>query len=114
MDGRLPYRGANINQREGLQVIEAVGLSIAVPRILHLLSEDLSGVTVSRSVKIGYSLRPLRRGKAASLARGVIASVISNAEHNGRWSMLAMDELSISKDVLRDYLAHGTACCSLS
>ena len=89
-----------------VKVVEATDLSIAVPHILHLLlSGDLSGV--SRSVETGHSLRPLRNGNAASLARGIIASIISNAEHNERWSTLAMDELGISKDDLRDYLAHG-------
>jgi Family of unknown function (DUF6535) len=88
-----------------MRVIEAADLSIAVPHILHLLSGDLS--EVSRSFEIGHSLRPLRNGNAASLARGIIASIISNAERNGRWSTLAMDELGISRDVLRDYLAHG-------
>ena len=88
-----------------VRVIEAADLSIAVPHILHLLSGDLS--EVSRSVETGHSLRPLRTGNAASLARGIIASIISDAERNDRWAMLAMDELSISRDVLRNYLAHG-------
>jgi hypothetical protein len=88
-----------------VRVIEAADLSIAVPHILHLLSGDLS--EVSRSVKFGLALRPLRNGNAASLARGIIAGIISNAERNDCWSVLAMDELGISRDVLRDYLAHG-------
>jgi Family of unknown function (DUF6535) len=52
-----------------VRVIEAADLSIAVPHILHLFSGDLS--EVSRSVKFGLSLRPLRNGNAASLARGI-------------------------------------------
>jgi hypothetical protein len=88
-----------------VKVIEAADLSIAVPHILHFLSGDLG--EVSRSVETGHSLRPLRNGNAASLARGIIASIISDADRNDRWSMLAMDELAISRDVLRNYLAHG-------
>ena len=86
-----------------VRVIEAADLSIAVPHILHLLSGDLSGV--SRSVETGHSLRSLRNGNAASLARGIIARIISNAERDDRWSMLAMDELGISGD----HLAHGNS-----
>ena len=88
-----------------VRVVEAADLFVAVPQILHLLSGDLS--EVSRSVEIGHSLRHLRNGSAASLARGIIAHIISDAERNDRWSALAMDELGISRDVLRDYLAHG-------
>jgi hypothetical protein len=88
-----------------VRVVEAADLSIAVPQILHLLFGDLSDV--SRSVEIGHSLRPLRNGSAASLARGIIARIISDAERNDRWSTLAMDELGISWDDLRDYRAHG-------
>ena len=88
-----------------VRLIETADLSIAVPHILHLFYGDLSGV--SRSVETGHSLRRLRNGNAASLARGIISNIISDAERNERWSMLAMDELGISKDVLRDYLAHG-------
>jgi hypothetical protein len=88
-----------------VRVIEAADLSIAVPHILHLLFGDLS--EVSRSVEVGHSLRPLRNGNVASLARGIIAGIISDAERNDRWSMLAMDELGISRDVLWGYLAYG-------
>jgi hypothetical protein len=86
-------------------VIGAADLSIAVPHIFHLLSGDFS--EVSRSVETGHSLRPLRNGNAASLVRGIIASIISDAERNDRWAILAIDELGISGDVLRNYLAHG-------
>jgi hypothetical protein len=88
-----------------MKVIEAAGLSIAVPQILHLFSVDLSGA--SQSVEIGHTLGILRSGKTASLSRGVVASIISNAERNDRWFALAMDQLGISRDVLRGYLAHG-------
>ena len=88
-----------------VKVIEAADLSVAVPHILRLFSGDLS--EVPRLFKIGRLLRPLRNGNAAPLARGIIASIVSNAERNDRWSMLTMDELGISEDVLRDYLAHG-------
>jgi hypothetical protein len=88
-----------------MKVIEAAELSIAVPQILHLFSVDLSGT--SQSVEIGHILGILRNGKTASLSRGVVASIISNAERNDRWFALAMDQLGISRDVLRGYLAHG-------
>jgi hypothetical protein len=88
-----------------VRVIEAADLSIAVPQILHLLFGDLDGVL--RSVEIGHCWRTFRNGSVASLSRGIIAGIISNAERNDRWFMLAMDELGISEGVLRDYLAHG-------
>jgi hypothetical protein len=38
----------------------------------------------------------------------IIARIISiNEERNKRWSTLVMDELGISEDTLRHYLAHG-------
>jgi hypothetical protein len=88
-----------------MRLIEAAELSIAVPQILHLFSVDLDGA--SQSVEIGHTLRILRNGKTASLSRGVVASIISNAERNDRWFALAVDELGISRGVLRGYLAHG-------
>jgi hypothetical protein len=90
-----------------VRVIKAADLSIAVPRILQLFRGDLG--EVSRSVETGHSLRPLCNGNAASLARGIIASIISDADRNERWSTLVMDELGISGDVLRRYLAHGNS-----
>ena len=88
-----------------VRVIEAAELSITIPHILHLLSGKLS--EVSRSIEKGHSLRPLYNGNSASLVRGIIASVISSTERNDRWFSLVMDELGISGDVLRGYLAHG-------
>jgi hypothetical protein len=87
-----------------MRVIEATDLSIAVPQILHLFSGNLRGGL--RMVEIGQSLP--RNGSAASLARGIVASIISiNDEHDERWFTLAMDELGISRDVLRRYVDHG-------
>jgi hypothetical protein len=89
-----------------IRAIEAADLPIAVPRILHLFSGDRKGV--SRSAEIGHSLGILRNGNAASLARGMIAGIISiNDERDERWFTLAMDELGVSEDVLRHYLDHG-------
>ena len=91
-----------------MRVIEAADLSIAVPRILQLFSGDLTGV--SRSVEIAHSLGVLRNGNAASLARGIITSIIAiNDKHDERWSTLAMDELDISEGVLQQYLANGNS-----
>jgi hypothetical protein len=58
-------------------------------------------------VEICHTLGILRNGKTASLSRGVVASIISNAERNDHWSALAMEELGDSRDVLRDYLTYG-------
>jgi hypothetical protein len=88
-----------------ISVIEATELFITVPPILHLFSVDLGGA--SPSVEIGHTLGVLRNGKTASLSRGVVASIISNSERNDRWFALVVDELGISRDVLRGYLAHG-------
>ncbi|KAI0267588.1 hypothetical protein BGY98DRAFT_1023217 [Russula aff. rugulosa BPL654] len=86
--------------------IEATNLAIAAPGTLRDLSFKYLG-GIARSVEVGHSLGNLRHGNVASLARGIIAAIISNADHNDRWNMLAIDELGISRDVLRDYLAHG-------
>jgi Family of unknown function (DUF6535) len=89
-----------------MRVIEATNLSFAVPRILDLFWGDLHGV--SRSVETGHSLGIVRNSNAASLARGIIASIISiNDDRDERWFTLAMDELGIPEDVLRRYLEHG-------
>ena len=89
-----------------MRVIEAADLAIAAPGTLRDLSfRYLGGIT--SSVELGHSLGNLRHGNVSSLARGIIASIISNAEHNDRWSMLVMDELNIFSDVLHDYLACG-------
>jgi len=70
-----------------------------------LSSQDLCGVL--RSVEIGYSLKTLVDGNLAPLARCIISGIISNAGRDDRWLTLAMDELCVSEDVLRSYLAHG-------
>ena len=88
-----------------VRVIEAADLSLAVPQFLHLLLGDRDGVL--RSAEIGRSWRKFRNSSVATLSRGIIAGIISNAEHNDRWFTLAMDEWGISEGVLRDYLAHG-------
>ena len=86
--------------------IEAANLAVAAPGTLRDLSFRYLG-GIARSVEVGHSLGNLRHGNVASLARGIIASIISNAERNDRWSALAVDELGISRDVLRDYIARG-------
>jgi len=70
-----------------------------------LSSQDLCGVL--RSVEIGYSLKTFVDGNLAPLARCIISGIISNAGRDDRWLALAMDELCVSEDVLRSYLAHG-------
>ena len=89
-----------------MSAIEAANLAIAAPGTLRDFSFRYLG-GIARSVEVGHSLGNLRHGNVASLARGIIASIIFNAERNDCWSMLAMDELVISRVVLRDYLARG-------
>ena len=89
-----------------LEAIEGADLAIAVPRVLGTICSR-GVVGVSRFVEIGHSLGKLRNSNVASLARAMIAGVISNAERDRHWSMLAMDELAVSEDTLRNYLAHG-------
>ncbi len=86
--------------------IEAANLAVAAPGTLRDLSYRYLG-GISRSAEVGHSLGNLRHGNVASLARGIIAAIISNAERNDRWFTLAVDELDISRDVLRGYLANG-------
>ena len=89
-----------------LRVIEAADLGIAVPLILNVLFfRGVGGI--SRSPELGYSLGKLRYSNIASLARAIIAGIITHAERDGRWFALAMEELGVSEDVLRNYLAHG-------
>jgi Family of unknown function (DUF6535) len=64
-----------------------------------------------RSVQIGCSLRSWCCGsdsKAAFCAQGMVAGIIATVlERDYRWKALVMDQLGISEDVLREYLAHG-------
>ena len=89
-----------------LGAIDATDLATAAPGTIRDLSFRYFG-GITRSVELGHSLGNLRHGNVAPLARGIIASIISNAERNDRWYTLAMDELGISRDVLQAYLAHG-------
>ena len=89
-----------------MRAIEAANLAIAAPGTLRDLSFRYLG-GIARSVEVGHSLGNLRHGNVAPLARGIIAGIISSAERNDRWSVLAMDELGISRNVLGDYLARG-------
>jgi Family of unknown function (DUF6535) len=89
-----------------MKVIEVAGLSTAVPEILQHFSGNLGGV--SRSVEICHSPGVPPNDDTASLARGIIASIIAiNDKRDERWSMFAKDDLGISEDVLRRYLDHG-------
>ena len=89
-----------------MEAIEAADLAIAAPGTLRDLSFKYLG-RIARSVEVGHSLGNLRHGNVSSLARGIIAGIISNADRNDRWNILAIDELGISRNVLRDYLADG-------
>jgi len=76
-----------------------------------ILSEILEGDWRERlqSVEMGHSLRSWSNGRddqSFQYVRCVISSIIASAEkHDERWSALVVDELDISEDVLRDYLA---------
>ena len=89
-----------------MRVIETAGLAIPASGTLRDLSFKYLG-GIASSVELGHSLGNLRHGNVASLARGIIASIISNAVRNDRWNMLTIDELGISRNVLQGYLAHG-------
>ena len=47
-------------------------------------------------------------GETAFYARGIVAGIVANVhKRDNRWETLVKDQLGISNDVLRDYLAHG-------
>ena len=91
-----------------MRVIEVATLPMIVPLILDIFSGDLIGL--SGLVEIGSSLGILRDGNTSLLARGIILRIISiNNECDKRWKTLVMDELDISKEKLRRYLAYGNS-----
>jgi hypothetical protein len=73
----------------------------------RLSPDDLGGVF--RSIQLGHSLRHSADDDSdlVPLARCMISGILSNAERDDRWFSLAKDELGVSEDVLRTYLAHG-------
>ena len=72
----------------------------------HLANTVLRILDASRSPEIGRALASLYDSNFAPLARGITAGIISTAERNHGWSTLAMDELDLSEDKYREYLAH--------
>ncbi|KAH9971352.1 hypothetical protein BGW80DRAFT_1513149 [Lactifluus volemus] len=66
---------------------------------------------VLQSVPIGQLLRSRchsSKGISALYAQTLVAGIIASVpERNGRWKLLVMDQLQISKDVLEEYLAQG-------
>ena len=82
-----------------------IATSLKVINAACLSAQDLRGVL--RSVEIGHCLRNFADGNLAPLARCLISGVISNAKRDDLWFTLAMNELGVSEDVLRTYLAHG-------
>jgi hypothetical protein len=88
-----------------VDVIKAAKLTTAI--IQTISYRGISRGRASRSIEIGRSLGNLRNSDVASLARGITAGIIANAERSYRWSTLTMEELGLSEDKLRNYLAHG-------
>jgi Family of unknown function (DUF6535) len=63
---------------------------------------------VLQSIETGHYLRNSGDRDTGLCAQGVIAGIIASVpERDDRWTALAMDQLGVSEDVLRDYLAHG-------
>jgi Family of unknown function (DUF6535) len=68
---------------------------------------------VLRSVQMGHSLRSRccssdSDSETAFCAQWIVSGIIAMVpERDYRWKALVMDQLGVSEDVLRDYLAHG-------
>jgi Family of unknown function (DUF6535) len=76
--------------------------------IFVLDSLFLYGVDVLQSVDIGQSLRRSGDQDVGSCSQGIIAGIIACVpERDDRWVALVKDQLGISEEVLRDYLANG-------
>jgi hypothetical protein len=88
-----------------VDVIKAAKLTVGI--IQTISYRGISRSRASRSIEIGHSLGSLRVSNVASLARGMIAVIIASPERTHRWSTLTMEELGLSEDGLRDYLARG-------
>ena len=82
-------------------------ICVGVIKAVHLANTVLRILDASRSPEIGRALASLYDSDFAPLARGITAGIISTAERNHGWSTLAKDELDLSEDKYREYLAHG-------
>ncbi|KAI9510077.1 hypothetical protein F5148DRAFT_636534 [Russula earlei] len=90
-----------------MRVLEAADLHNAAPRIFRDLSHQRMG-RILQAIELAHSLKPFRNGKLAPLAVCIISCIISNVqERDDRWFSLVMDQLDMTEDVLRSYLAHG-------
>ena len=104
-----------IKKKRLMTCVKAAGsarLSFAARTILQRII--LGGVdAVLRSVEIGHSLISLGNSDdegLALLAQAIVARIIASipvGERDYRWTTLVMDQLDITEDVLRGYLAHG-------
>ena len=95
-----------------VKVADLARLSRAAWEVLEdIFGRGVDGVL--RSVEIGHSLgsRGNNNNEGSALcAQGIIAGIIASVpveERDYRWKALVMDQLDVSEDVLRDYLAHG-------
>jgi Family of unknown function (DUF6535) len=80
--------------------------SMAILGSIFVYGVDL----VLRSVEIGESLRSSGDLNPGLCTRGIIAGVIASvpdSERDDRWMALTKDQLGVSEEVLRCYLAHG-------
>ena len=90
-----------------------LAICVGAIKAVHLANTVLRILDVSRSPEIlGRSLASLYKSDFAPLARGITAGIISNlnGERNHGWSTqttLTKEELDLSEDMYRAYLAHG-------
>jgi Family of unknown function (DUF6535) len=95
-----------------VKVADQLHLSAVTTMILRIVFSYGVDVILG-SIDIGHTLSPTRsRGigdeDTGLTAQGIIAGIIATVpERDTRWMELTKDQLGVSEDVLRDYLAHG-------
>jgi Family of unknown function (DUF6535) len=76
----------------------------------ELCKQSMDGAFL-QSMQLGHLLRSWAHStdvQTASCTQGIIAGIIASVrDRDSQWKALVMDQLSISEDVLQDYLAHG-------
>jgi hypothetical protein len=91
------------------KAVDTAHLPYATLDILEIVFEHGVDV-VLRSVEIGQSLRNGGGQYPGLCAQTIVAGVIASVpERDERWVSLVKEQLGISEEVLRDYLAHSDA-----
>jgi hypothetical protein len=86
------------------KAVDTAHLPYATLDILETVGVKL----VLQSVEIGQSLRNSGGQYPGLCGQTIVAGIISSVpERDERWVIPAKEQLGISKEVLRDYLAHG-------